>query len=277
MAAIATIRKVTSMPHQLSRIIARLGKAALRHPPQAGSNTVLFFAPHQDDELLTLGAYAQHVIAEGADAHVVLCSDGAKSCVREVLADGQSCGKHDGVHAFELDEGAFSDARDREFLSSCQAIGFRPSRIHFAPKRAVDGCLSQEEALDIIQWFLAISPHAEVCTISPLVGESQHRDHRHLGEAALELYRKGRIRSLNLFVEPYCLDAFRQENPGIELASETASSPESARKLADAISQYCLWEPENKRYAIGYHSVTGEFDEFMREPASFWHTAGEAR
>lgn len=208
---------------------------------------------------------------------MVLCSDGAKSCVREVLADGQFCGKHDGSHAFELDEDAFSDARDREFLSSCQAIGFRPSRIHFAPKRAVDGRLSKEEAFSIIEWYLAIYPDAEVCTISPLVDESQHRDHRHLGEAALELYRKGSIRSLNLFVEPYCLDAFRQENPRIELASEIANSPESARKLADAISQYCLWEPENGRYAIGYHSVTEEFDEFMRKPASFWHTAEEAR
>ena len=127
------------MPHQLSRIIGRLGKNGASPSGSNGSNTVLFFAPHQDDELLTMGAYAQRAIARGADAHVVLCSDGAKSCVREVLADGQACSKHDGIHAFELDEEAFSDARDREFLSSCQAIGFRPSRIHFAPKRAVDG------------------------------------------------------------------------------------------------------------------------------------------
>ncbi len=238
--------------------------------------TMLFFAPHQDDELLTLGAYAQRAILDGADAHVVLCSDGAKSYVRGLLADGQTCDKHEGSHSYELDEAAFSDARYREFQASCRAIGYRPSRIHFAPKRTVDGSLSKDEAHDIISWFLAIYPDAEVCTLSPLVGESQHRDHRHLGEAALELFREGRMRSLKLFVEPYCLDAFRSENPGIELERVAADDKKAAARLSDAILQYCLWDPANGRYAIGYHSVTNEFDDFMRTPASYWHSFSQA-
>ena len=242
----------------------------------SGGRVVLFFSPHQDDELLTLGAYAQHVMSKGADAHVILCSDGAKSCVRQVLEDGQSCSKHEGSHDYCLDEAAFSDARDWEYLASCQATGYRPSRIHFTPKRAADGSLSKEEALDIIQRYLDVFPEAEVCTISPFVGESQHRDHRHLGEAAVELWRKGRIRHLNLFVEPYCLEAFRSENPDIKLSRVTAGGSDKAG-LANAISQYCFWDPGVGRYAIGYHSVTVEFDAFMKEPASYWHTAKRRR
>ena len=246
-------------------------------PAQPTRKTVLVFSPHQDDELLTLGAWAQRAIAQGCDGHVVLCADGAKSCVRGVLADGQTCDKHDGVHSYNLDEDAFSDARDREFLASCQAIGYRPSRVHFAPRRAVDGCLSEDQAREIIQWFLAVYPEAEVCTISPLVGDAQHRDHRCLGQAALGLYREGAIRKLNLFVEPYCLDAFRQNNPAVNLERVAAAADEDAACLSNAISQYCLWEPDQGRYAVGYHSVTGEFDAFMKEPASFWHSAEEAR
>lgn len=240
--------------------------------PSCGDRVVLLFSPHQDDELLTLGAYAQHVMSKGADAHVILCSDGAKSCVRQILEDGHSCDKHDGSHDYCLGEAAFSDARDREYLASCQATGYRPSRIHFASRRAADGSLSKEEAFEIIQRYLDIFPGAEVCTISPFVGESQHRDHRHLGEAAVELWRKGRIRHLNLFVEPYCLEAFRSENPDVELSCVAADGSDKAG-LTSAVSQYCFWDPDVGRYAIGYHSVTGEFDAFMKEPASYWHTA----
>ncbi len=216
-------------------------------------------------------------MTQGCDVHVVLCSDGSKSCVRGVLDDGQTCDKHEGAHAHSLDEAAFSDARDREFLASCQAIGYRPSRVHFAPKRAVDGCLSVDRAQEIIQWFLAVYPDAEVCTISPLVGNSQHSDHRCLGQAALDLYRKGAIRKLNLFVEPYCVGAFRQNNPEINLERVAADAGKEAACLSNAISQYCLWAPDQGRFAVGYHSVTGEFDSFVRGPASFWHSAEEAR
>lgn len=260
---------------RLAGILGRFNKTG-GGEPSCADKVVLFFSPHQDDKLLTLGAYAQHVISKGADAHVILCSDGTKSCVRQILGDAHSCDKHDGSHNYHLDEVAFSDARDREYLASCQAIGYRPSRIHFAPRRAVDGSLSKKEAFTIIQRYLDVFPEAEVCTISPLVGESQHRDHRHLGEAALELWRKGRIRRLHLLVEPYCLQAFRSKNPDVKLSQVVADSSKKAG-LTSAISQYCFWDPSVGRYAIGYHSVTGEFDAFMKEPASYWHAAERRR
>lgn len=251
-------------------LLVCLPAVALSSVTSVQCKVVLFFSPHQDDELLTLGAYAQHVMSQGADAHVILCSNGVKSYVRQMLDDGQSCNKCEGSHEYCLDEAAFSDARDREYLASCQATGYRPSRIHFASRRVVDGSLSKKEASAIIRRYLAVFPEAEVCTISPFVGEVQHSDHRHLGQAAVELYRKGRIRRLNLFVEPYCLQAFRLKNPDIELSSVVADGSKKAG-LASAIAQYCFWDPSVERYAIGYHSVTGEFDAFMKEPASYWH------
>ncbi len=237
--------------------------------PDAGP-TALFFAPHQDDELLTMGAYACEAIARGVDCHAVLCSDGSRSCVRGVLADGQTCGKHPGEHSFDLDLDAFSDARDREFLASCQAIGYRPSRIHFHPDRAIDGQLSVAKAREIIQHHLRIFPHAEVCTISPVAGADQHRDHKALGQAALELYREGAIEALTLFIEPYCLTAFKEGNPAVAV-EQAAPDAVGVARLKDAMAQYCEWRPERGRYAVGYHSVTSEFDDFAQNPCSWYY------
>lgn len=50
----------------------------------------LFFSPHQDDEILSMGsAIIEHV--EKSDTHVILCTDGSKSVIRKVLDDGVLC------------------------------------------------------------------------------------------------------------------------------------------------------------------------------------------
>lgn len=234
-------------------------------------DTVLFFAPHQDDELLTMGAYAQLAIEQGKDAHVILCTDGSRSCVRGVLNDQQSCSKHGGTHNYELNIDKFSDARDREFLSSCMAIGYRPSRIHFHPQRAIDGNLSVEQACTIIEHYIRIFPNAEICTITPFAGSSQHRDHKNLGYAALSLHKTKAIKKLTLFIEPYCLDDFRVQNPNVKLECAKSNSEKNLDGLKNAMNQYCLWEPENGRYAIGYHSVTNEFDDFSQNLSSWFY------
>ena len=71
--------------------------------------------------------------------------------------------------------------------------------------------------------------------------------------------------------------AFRQNNPEINLERVAAATDKETACLSNAISQYCLWAPDRGRFAVGYHSVTGEFDSFIKEPASFWHSAEEVR
>lgn len=251
-------------------------KTQVAEKEDAGKRTFLFLLPHQDDELLSMGAFASNVLGNERDkAYAVLCTDGSSSGVRRVLADGQTCGKHADKHVYNMDAEHFADARDKEFLGSCQALGFRPSQVVFHPKRAKDGSLSVEHAEKMILSFLHafdFGKEAVVCTMSPLVGGGQHSDHRNLGRAALNLFERRKIDKLLLFVEPYCVDEFKRNNPKIAL-SECGARGDSVKNLQRAIESYSLWNPDEGRYAIGYHSVTSDFDDFMRNPVSYFHDA----
>lgn len=252
--------------------------SALDETPTEGSAAAtppatVFFSPHQDDELLTLGVYARKKMREGEDVYVVLCVDGSRSGVRKVLHNGKECRKCAGPHEYDLSVGEFVAARDREFASSCAALGYAPSHVLYHPDRAEDLALSVEQAERIIGSTLALFPSdrkINVCTLSPFVGEKQHHDHRNLGEAAVNLYRRGGFDNLELLVEPYCVEAFREQNPGIDL-HEIPAEADDRQCIEDAIAAYSLWDPANGRYAVGYHSVTTSFDDFRAHPSSYMH------
>ena len=157
------------------------------------SRVRLYFSPHQDDELLTMGISIRNALhTNGLDSvHVVLCSDGLRSSARERLCDGAKCPLHEQEHIYSLSTEEFIDARDREFLGSCLALGVRPQNIHFGSKRMVDGSVDVEGAESIIQRWSSKYPGATVCTVSPEVGATQHRDHRAVGAAAVSLLQRG--------------------------------------------------------------------------------------
>lgn len=234
--------------------------------------TVLYFAPHQDDELLTMGLDICASVKRNMDVHVILCADGSRSGVLRVLNNGKSCGKHEGVHCYDLTTEEFVQARDREFIDSCFAMGVPRENIHIPENRAVDGSVSVKEAEDIMLHYLELlGRDAMVCTISPNNGTAQHRDHKAVGKAAENLLNKGIVRQVKAFIEPYhfaqiCDNArLIPVDPYIEEASSDA-----AKKLEKAIGAYSRWAPEQGRYAVGYHSVTTEFNDFLKNKKAYW-------
>ena len=235
-----------------------------------GDGARLYFSPHQDDELLTMGISIRNALRGGLanELHVVLCSDGSKSGVRSRIEDGKPCPIHGDLHRYSLSIDEFIDARDREFLGSCLALGVRPQNIHFDSERMEDGSVSVEGSERIIKKWLARFPGATVCTVSPEVGSAQHRDHRALGAAAVALFERGEIDRLELYVEPYCEDAFEGT---VKLDEMAPSSDDDRAALRKAIGSYCEWRPEDGRYAVGYHSVTSEFDDFLARMRSRFH------
>jgi len=233
---------------------------------------ILYFAPHQDDELLTLGVDACRAISSGEyDVHIILCTDGSKSNKRFEICNGKACRLHPGIHQYELSIQQFIAARDREFRGSCDALGYEPGSIHFFPRRSIDSMLSVQAAEATIRSVLAQFPGSPaVRTLSPFGGKGQHKDHRNLGQAALNLYRQGVIRDLKLFIEPYCVQDCNAEYPELALSSIRADEKELA-KIRKAIASYSNWEPEAEKYAIGYHSVTTIFNDFTKEPVAWYH------
>lgn len=234
---------------------------------------VLLFSPHQDDEVLTMGAFAVQVLGQGCSVHAVLCTDGSASWVKRELSNGLTCSFHTGEHAYELTNNQFVQARDTEFQSSCSALGLSSASIANVLGRAQDSKLTVEKAKLIIRYYLAKYPNAVVCATSPSVGPEQNSDHRALGEAALELYEEGAISDLRLFVEPYYLSQFEQNTPGISLDCTEVENEEERASFTLAEAAYRLWHPDASRYAIGYHSVGSYFDSLDANPASWWYSA----
>lgn len=241
-------------------------------PIEPAGKTVLAFVPHQDDELLTMGAAISKYVALGYDVHVVLCTDGSGSFVRSALNDGGGCSFHTGAHAFSLSTEQFSAARDAEFTDSCIALGVPVENVHIADARGVDSKLGLEQAETIIENYLALYPDAEVWSTSGTVGDGQNVDHCTLGLAASALAGSGEISELKCFVEPYLLSSFVEANPEMQLSMTTADDEDLRSNATDAAEAYCSWDPSSGRYAIGCHSVGGDFSIFLNDPpTSLWY------
>lgn len=249
-----------------SKFLSPLSSLFQRQP-----RVILYFSPHQDDELLTLGIDGCRMLQKGYEIHVILCSDGSKSGIRKKLADGKSCPHHPGIHEYDLDIPAFIAARDLEFRESCAGLGYETGHVHISAIRAVDGELSVQQGEAILRETLSRFPgDVSVRTISPFGGKKQHKDHTHLGQAAMNLYQKGLIKDLRLFIEPYCLESCREAYPQLKLTTIRADGAVTAA-LKKAIAAYSLWAPREGRYAIGYHSVTTVFKDFLAAPAAYCH------
>lgn len=233
--------------------------------------TVLYFCPHQDDELLTMGIGICSDIRRKNNVHVILCTDGSQSSIRKALHNGKRCSLHEGTHCYDLSTDEFVLARDREFMDSCKALGIKEANIHIPEKRDIDGSLSVENAEYLIQHYLSIfGNNALVCTIAPDNGPSQHRDHKILGTAANQLLYDGVLRDVRFFIEPYHFTQIKDNSQLIPAnLTITKASARIGNKIDAAIYAYSCWDPEDHRYAIGYHSVTTVFEDFRKAKNSY--------
>ena len=252
---------------------------------RSSEKTILYFSPHQDDELLSMGIDICNSINTGYDVHVVLCTDGSKCMVRRQVGDGKECHWHPGTHIFHLTEEDLTAARDKEFRESCRALGIADSNVHIPENRFVDRKLTVCNSKEIIlQYLNSIGKDCIICTSDPNHENSrQHRDHKALGYAAVELFNEGIISELRLFTESYYSEYFRHGTDVIRAEAapvvETASAP-VLEKLKKAAGAYSRWEPEAGRYAVGYHDIGYAFDALLKKGVSYSYvckrTAGEA-
>lgn len=226
----------------------------------------LFFSPHQDDELLSMGIGIIESLKED-ETHVILCTDGSKSSVRKVLNDKKPCKFSIGIHKYDLNEEQFVMARDKEFLQSCKLLGVKDENIHISKMRTVDGGLTIKESKQIIKYYLNRYKNAKVRTITPFGCAKQHDDHKNLGMAALELYNEGQIKDLEFYIEPYLYKEFLEIN---EISVQTKST-NNEKMILKAIKSYKTWKPKHRKYAIGYHSTRRFFNDFKKEKLAYSH------
>ena len=238
--------------------------------------TTLYFAPHQDDELIVLGVdLCRSTRAQADSTHVYLCTDGSASGVRKSLCNGAcDCTLHQEPHYFQLSVGEFIAARDREYWLSCAAMGVPEENIHISPLRQRDQGLTFDAAEQIILDALAQVPAGEsisVRTLSPCYAHrKQQDDHRNLGLAAQKLFQEGKFQELVLILEYEAMADCGKYFPQVDF-TKIQADPDDLEKLTAAAAAYRRWDPEAGFYAVGYHSVQGEFVALLQDPRTMVH------
>ncbi len=232
---------------------------------------ILYFCPHQDDELLSMGIDICESVLQNNNVCVILCTDGSNSSVKNKLNNGQFCYIHKENHNYNLSEQEFIKARDLEFVSSCKALGVLPENICVLNNRCPDGNLSVTFAQETIKNFMArYGENVKVCTIAPYNKRIQHQDHYNLGQAAKDLFNNGYIKEIRFFIEPYCVPKWLKKLFLPFKFEKRKASSSMKNKMIKAFEQYSYWNPKENRYAIGYHSIKNSFDKYNKNNVIYY-------
>jgi LmbE family N-acetylglucosaminyl deacetylase len=249
-------------------------------PPQTG-RPVVFYAPHDDDEVILMSKPIIHHMLAGREVHVVLCSNGSTSNAFEEINGlaldptwwkGYHYPEHEGYRALTREE--FSRARWRETINGCLQMGVKRENIHLglAPND-LDGELDNPFGLpvsidvlwaaEVIQsWaeFFQGQGYSSVGHYTAHWGDA-NPDHSALGTA---------LRSYRLSGDPTYADSRWMTKPeqAVALGAEIYAIPsefatEINFRMAKAALCYGAWAPadppENGSFAIGYHSVYAQY------------------
>jgi len=145
------------------------------NPIEASSgNVAVFYAPHQDDEILTMGHAITKSVQDGFDVHVVLLTDGSSSSsihkVNEELEKNMLA---------SLTREEFSFARNLEFVRSLSAMGVSRENIHM--EYFTDGKTTKDEIINSMLQYITRFPEGEHHAFTY---NNAHIDHKKIGRAS---------------------------------------------------------------------------------------------
>jgi len=244
------------------------------------SRPVIFYAPHADDETLNMGiTIAEHVDAS-RPTHVVLMTRGRVTGVLNMINGTAYSGYWKATHnpTFEgyspITKGQLEDARVREFKNACASLGVPQSNLHieYLDNPSTGETVTKAEAKAVIQSYIDVYPDADHYTLSY---HDVHVDHVACGQALLELYNEGEIANAVRFIISMATrmnyEANNQTIPGWK---DTPTNATITNRLINACRCYAAWSPTIGSYAVGYHSVAGQFDKLLQNPYHYIHLPG---
>lgn len=242
----------------------------------------LYVVPHQDDELFTFGLDVVKTLSRGDSVYVLLVTDGSECWVKDMLADGKKCtdgGKdfHD-CHKYALSTEEFVASRDKEFFECCSRLGINKDNVHLSNPRFVDMNFSVEEVKAAIKSVVEMINPDRVCVHAPRwessfnpcernVSMPPHIDHCFCGRAVYLLLREKVIKDAEFFIEFYDLERFESLHSDITVRRIEANSDE-AELIQRAGLAYKVWNPDEGRYAIGWHCDKEMHSNALKKPVS---------
>jgi len=225
----------------------------LINPVQAvESKPVVVFLPHQDDEMVLAGAIADYV-AEGRQVYTVMVTNGASSYVREMLMEkGYTY----------ITKVLFAYYRNNEYYYSMQHLGVKPENIYFANPKGRSGTknpLFEDGKLTTAHVERVLNRTYEKwgdAVYIAVAGNESESDYPHPDHAIIEKT----IQDYSRINEKYFYTDRRDIGEKVKL------SPETLQKKYEALQEYFVWKPAERRFAIGANSVY--------ERLRFWQTHG---
>jgi LmbE family N-acetylglucosaminyl deacetylase len=216
--------------------------------------TVVFYSPHADDEVLSMGASIIKEVKKGNEVYVVLLSQGlASSAINKVNAKLES----EGYQPIKVEE--FGEARIEEFKNSVTSMGVPEN--HIIIKNLPDGEFTSELVKEVIQEmekkYIGAKHHV-------MSDQDPHADHASTGIALRELTSEG-ITEQGYYHIPI------QEFENLSYSKKVKMRFGSKKTYQKALNAYGIWKPEEGKYSIGLISVTDYFSSATSYMESRWH------
>ncbi|MCK0112785.1 PIG-L family deacetylase [Ornithinimicrobium sp. F0845] len=217
-------------------------------------------SPHQDDEVLSMGAAILEAVAAGQVVAVLLVSRGEASIVRTRGSLGRLRRRQLPAHlGFVPSPHHFSALRDREFDGAVRAMGATPI-IPPYEDRLPDGLATPDAVTALFRAHVA--PGTPALTIS---AHDSHPDHRACGVAVQRLVADGYVPEAGYFISPERLDLIPE---GIELSRVGTGTPITRKHQRP----YRARDLRRNQWGIGRFSVKSSLDyQLRRDPFAYRH------
>ena len=240
------------------------------------SENHIFYAPHSDDETLSMGASILQHLAQAHRVFLVLLTDGAKDETRQCLNGEFPCKWHkrthdpaeENFHYVPLTEEAFLRARRQEFMDAAKLLGVPESDIQVAMHHDSELPLDQMREL-----VLSFETHRNIPgpkfhhTMSDK--HDTHPDHVTAGRALRELLQEDKIQNATWYIKRSMWKKVEEDSSVINIVADDPKQQETLRRIRDEV--FARYEPAKGHFAIGYHSVPDSFNGMLENFTNKMH------
>lgn len=240
-------RALRRVARHLPDVVTEPARRIVRSRRDRRAPVTIWYVPHPDDETIFMGGSiaAQR---EGRNILVVLTEGEASEAII-----GTNRKLDTPITREEMVAG-----RGRELAAAARQLGVAERDLLHA--HLPDGAVTTPAVLEVIRRQAKRFPSAAHRTMSYHDG---HPDHAAAGHALLEAHRTGIVSDAQFHLPvPEVID---------DRATEVELDDRAVKTKLAALDEYCVWEPERGRYALGRRSVSELISYQRRTPQEMVH------